>query len=361
MSNVNAKAKSKRPTKPARPAAKPAKNPRKPLQRKPAKPVVAERRTGPHRSAKPAAAKPVAKASNGTKSGSSKSSKAVAVKEPAIPADKDLSTKTAKGVVKDRIFLMVPDPHWLHTHWELTLQSVQRAEAALGQEWYGAKPVIRLFDVTSQDTTSTAETVIRDIVIHGGCNHWYIDIPQPPRTYRADIGYLTRRGHFHPLCRSNVVTPPKAGASEALEENWVADIDDKAAGRLLAMSTGFESSGNSQLRDLFDEQVKRNSKDSIVGSGAVPDKLKKFGFELNAELIVTGRTDPTARVTLGNEPQKIRADGTFVMRYSLTDGRQIIPAIATSADGMEERTIVLAVERNTKHLDPMVHDLFSND
>jgi hypothetical protein len=44
------------------------------------------------------------------------------------------------------------------------------------------------------------------------------------------------------------------------------------------------------------------------------------------------------------------------MRFSLPDSRQIIPAVATSADGGEERTIVLAVERNTKHLDPMIHD-----
>jgi hypothetical protein len=27
--------------------------------------------------------------------------------------------------------------------------------------------------------------------------------------------------------------------------------------------------------------------------------------------------------------------------------------VATSPDGVEERTIVLAVERNTKHLEPM--------
>src|SRR5205807_4852470 len=145
--------------------------------------------------------------------------------------------------------------------------------------------------------------------------------PQPPRTYRADIGYITRRGHFHPLCRSNVVTPPKAGQSETLEEGWAADIDDKAAERLLAMSAGYETPGGpAQLRELFDEQVRRNSKDAAIGSGAaLPDKLKKFGFEINAELIVTGRTDQTASVRLQNEPVKIRSDGTFTMRYSLTD------------------------------------------
>ncbi|HYH64023.1 MAG TPA: DUF4912 domain-containing protein, partial [Urbifossiella sp.] len=78
--------------------------------------------------------------------------------------------------------------------------------------------------------------------------------------------------------------------------------------------------------------------------------------EIDAELIVYGKTDPTAHVTLQNEPVKLRPDGTFTMLFSLPDSRQIIPAVATSADGVEERTIVLAVERNTKHLDPMIHD-----
>jgi hypothetical protein len=40
----------------------------------------------------------------------------------------------------------------------------------------------------------------------------------------------------------------------------------------------------------------------------------------------------------------------------LPDSRQIIPAVASSGDGVEERTIVLAVERNTKELEPMIHD-----
>ncbi len=61
-------------------------------------------------------------------------------------------------------------------------------------------------------------------------------------------------------------------------------------------------------------------------------------------------------VTLQGEPVKLRPDGTFTMRFSLPDSRQIIPAVAASADGIEERTIVLAVERNTKHLEPMVRD-----
>jgi uncharacterized protein len=304
---------------------------------------------GKHADSKPT--KPVANAPKST-------SRPLAY-ESNIPPEKDLSTKNPKGVVKDNIYLMVRDPYWLKVEWSLSYQSVQRAESALGQDWFGAKPILRLFDVTSLDTTSTSEAAIRDIPLHCGCNTWYIDVAQPPKSYRVDIGYLSRRGEFKPLARSNVVTTPKANERETLDENWKNDIDDEAAERILAQSTGFESSeGPPQLRELFDEQLKKSSKDpASFGTGAIlPEKLKKFGFSIDAELIISGKTDPTARVTLGNEPIKLRSDGVFTMRYALTDGRQIIPAVAESSDGMEERTIVLAIERNTKHLDPMTHD-----
>lgn len=355
---------------PVRPAAKSAAKVTKPL--KPAKiettrPLAAKPGVnGTHR-AKPEpkiAAVPAAKAAP-----AKPAAKPAVVAKPAlpappapsvIPADKDLSAgKGSTGPVKDRIFLMVPDPFWLHATWELTHQSVQRAEAALKQDWHGAKPVIRLFDVTSQDTTSTSETPVRDIVIHGGCNNWYIDVPQPPRSYRADIGYVSRRGEFFVLARSNVATPPKAGSTEALDLGW-SEMDPKKAERIMAMSSGFESSAHPELRELFEERLRRPMgapKETGFGTGAaLPGSLKKFHFDIDAELIVYGKTEPTAHVTLQNEPVKLRPDGTFTMLFSLPDSRQIIPAVATSADGVEERTIVLAVERNTKHLDPMIHD-----
>ena len=97
---------------------------------------------------------------------------------------RDLSAKVPKdlpaGYGKDRIVVMVRDPYWLHCYWELTRQAIQRAEAALGQEWHTAKPILRLLDVSSRDTTSTTETILRDIDIHGGCNNWYLDVANPP-------------------------------------------------------------------------------------------------------------------------------------------------------------------------------------
>jgi uncharacterized protein len=279
---------------------------------------------------------------------------------------KDLSARTAKdlpnGYGKDRIVVMVRDPYWLHCYWELTRHAIQRAEAALGQEWHTARPILRLLDVTGNDTSSASEATVRDVEIHGGCNNWYLDVNNPPRSFRVDIGYLARSGRFYVVARSNVVSTPRAGVSDVLDENW-ADIDVSKAERIYAMSGGFDPTASSlELKQLFEERLRRPLGSPAItsfGSGAfggLAGKGRKFWFQLDAELIVYGATEPNARVTLQGEPVKLRPDGTFTMRFSLPDGRQIIPAVANSMDGVEERTIVLAVERNTKQLEPTIHD-----
>jgi hypothetical protein len=280
-----------------------------------------------------------------------------------LPPVRELPYRSAGPLTKDRILLAVSNPYWLNAYWELSPNSVQRAEAALKQDWHGARLIIRLFDVTSQDTTSTSETPVKDIALQGSGQNWYIDVPQPPRMYRADIGYVSRRGEFYVLARSNVVTPPKAGTGEltdSIEGTWDDSDAKHRAERMLAMSTGFESSGSAELREFLEERTGRTlgpPKETAFGTGAMPPgSVKKFFFEIDAKLIVFGRTDPTAHLTLNNDPIKLNPDGTFRMTFNLPDSRQIIPAVAASADGVEERTIVLAVERNTKHLDPMIHD-----
>jgi hypothetical protein len=278
---------------------------------------------------------------------------------------RDLSAKAPQdlpsGYGKDRILVMVRDPYWLHCYWELTHHAVSRAEAALGHEWHTARPILRLLDVSSRDTTSNSESVVRDIEIHGGCNNWYIDVNSPPRSFRVDIGYITRSGRFCVLARSNVVITPRAGVSDVIDENW-ADIDARKADRIYAMSGGFDPTASSlELKQLFEERLRRPlgspAMTSFGGSSAIPGgKPRQFSFQIDAELIVYGSTDPTSRVTLMGEPVKLRSDGTFTMRFRLPDSRQIIAAVATSPDGVEERTVVLAIERNTKHLEPMIHE-----
>jgi hypothetical protein len=349
-------AKVTRPVKSAKPTRPPAAPVRPPLP--PARPVL--RAAVPP--AAPANGAPRPAAVNGSKPAppapAKPAPKPAAPVKPAAPTREAARTVLPPGPTKDRIFIAVPDPHWLHVIWELSAQSVQRAEAALRQDWYGARLVIRLSDVTSGDTTSTSETPIRDVEVGPDTTTWYLNVPQPPRQYRVDVGYKSRRGDFFVLARSNVVTPPKAGASDALDTPFA--LDPKQAERTLARSTGFESAGSPELREFFEERLKRSlgaPRETAFGTGATPPgSLKKFFFDIDARLVVYGRTDPAAHLTLGNDPVSLKPDGTFAMWFSLPDSRQIIPAVATSVDGGEERTIVLAVERNTKYLDPMIHD-----
>jgi hypothetical protein len=273
---------------------------------------------------------------------------AVATRMPDLP----------RGYGRDRIVVMVRDPFWLHAYWELTEQTIRRAEAALEQEWHHARPILRLIDVTNEDASGLTETVVRDIDIHAGCNNWYIDVNLPSRSYRVDIGFLTKSGRFYMLSRSNVINTPRANVSDQIDENW-AEVQQKLD-KIYAMSGGYNKNTSSlELQKLFEERLRRPMSSQVVtslGSGAFGSKSRRFFFKLDAELIVYGATEPSAKVMIQGEPVQLRPDGTFTMRFSLPDGRQILPAVAYSGDGVEERTIVLAVERNTKALEPMIHE-----
>jgi hypothetical protein len=158
-----------------------------------------------------------------------------------------------------------------------------------------------------------------------------------------------------------VVTTPRAGVTDSLDENW-ANVQ-KQFERIQNPSSQGQGPSNQafqiDLRDLFEERLRRPMSGAAhqgLSATILPTLGRDFHFQIDAELIVYGTTEPNARVTLQGEPVQLRSDGTFTVRFSLPDSRQIIPAVAASADGIEERTIVLAVERNTKELEPMIHD-----
>ena len=92
------------------------------------------------------------------------------------------------------------------------------------------------------------------------------------------------------------------------------------------------------------------------GAARVLADTQDLPFAVDAELLVFGVSHPHAHITLQGEPVPLRPDGTFTVRLSLPDRRQVIPVIASSPDGVEQRTIILAVERNTKVLERVLRD-----
>jgi uncharacterized protein len=264
------------------------------------------------------------------------------------------------GVVRDRLVLMVRGPFWLQACWELAAQSIQRAQVAMGQEWHTARPALRLFHITNAAASSSSERVLRDIGIHGGVKNWYIDIKEAPQTYRVEIGYLSGKGRFYSLARSNTVTTPSATAGDSLDAHW-GDIA-RDCDKIYAMSGGYSVEGNSnELQELFEERLRRPMGPPTAnryGNGAdgfLP-RDKGFRFDIDAEIVVHGATQHGAHVTMQGEPIKVHADGTFHVRFDLPNRRQVIPIVACTKDGIEQRTVVLAVERNTKVMEPITRE-----
>jgi hypothetical protein len=261
--------------------------------------------------------------------------------------------------VRDRMVLMVRGPHWLHVFWELTARSITRAQAALGQEWHGARPVLRLVQLESGLHASPSERIVREIPVHGGVKNWFIDIRDPQR-YRCEIGYLAVSGRFHALARSNAVSTPTSPQGDTLDAHWGEIVDD--CERIYAMSGGFSAEQNSsELQELFQERLQRPMGPPASRGAAVEDEdmdeaVAPFDLDVDAEMIVYGVTQPGAYVTLQGEPVKVHADGTFRVRVELPNRRQVLPIVASMADGASQQMVVMAVERNTKLMGPTGRD-----
>ena len=265
----------------------------------------------------------------------------------------------AKG--KDRLVLMVRDPYWIHAHWDIMRHSVDRAKAALAEKWHTAKPILRLLKLDDSGTTNNAEVIYRDIEIHGGVRNWYIDVDSPPSRFKMLMGYLCANSRFYELARSNTVLTPALGGKEATDDHW-ADVATDAE-HIYSMSGGYgDDTQTGDLTEVFEERLKRTMDADVLsqfGSGAEGSlkRHKQFHFDVNAELVVFGSTHPEAHVSVGTEPVKVRSDGSFSIRMPLPDRRQVLPATAKSRDGVDSQTVVIAVERNTKVMEPVTSDV----
>ena len=264
----------------------------------------------------------------------------------------DLSTPImqGKGQRRDRLVVFVRDPYWLHLCWELDPSSIERAKKSVAQRWHGASPVIRVRRIAENGDTA----LLKSVPIHGGVSNWYIDVDEPPARFRAEIGYATADGGFYCLARSNEVKTPAPGSSDAIDENWI-DVA-RNADRIYAMSGGYSQGGASlELQELLEERLRRRlgrPTETRFGNGASPrDEEDQMPFALDAELIIYGSTTPNTHVTVQGEPVAVQQDGAFAVKLPFPDRRQVVPVVASSADGLDQKTIILGIERNTKALD----------
>lgn len=261
-----------------------------------------------------------------------------------------------KEPTRDRVALFVRDAYWMHVSWDVTRQAIERAKAALAEHWHSAKPVLRLMRL--EDEATNAETIEREIEIHGGLRNWYIDWTGEEASFRVMVGYASTGGRFHSICESNVVTTPNAGNSEEVEDHF----SGADAERIFALSSGYDKERETtDLQGILEDRLQRElgapALAKLGASAQSPFRRNAgFHFDMDIEMVVYGSTAADGYLKLNGEPVPLREDGTFSIRLPFPDRRQVLPAVACSRDGSQERMIVVAVERNTKVMEPTEKD-----
>jgi uncharacterized protein len=133
--------------------------------------------------------------------------------------------------------------------------------------------------------------------------------------------------------------------------------------KIYALSGGYSPEGTSrELQELLEKRLGRplgSPMHTRYGNGAAGNgsSVDLMDLAVDAEVLVYGATSRNAHVTLNGAPVQVRPDGTFSAKLPLPELRHVVPVVATSADGVEQRTVILAIERNTKTLEPVIRDL----
>ena len=256
---------------------------------------------------------------------------------------------------KDRLIVIVRDSFWLQAYWEITKASVDRARVAIGSQWHLAKPVLRITKVVSDRHSSVVEHQLQDIEIHSGVSNWYFQNPAPGTTLRLSIGYAVGQDRFHLIAKSNQVTPAKNSKNQR-DENWT-DITNDVE-RYFALSGGLDETVTAELQNVMEEKSQQSvytpAFERLGTALNIGDE--QFHFQVDAHLVVHGSAAEGATVSVGGQPVKVKNDGTFAIRMKMPERRQVLPVVAANRNGTQRRTTVLAIERNTKVMEPVATD-----
>ncbi len=295
-----------------------------------------------------------------------------------------------------QLFLTARDPHWLYAHWDLTREQQTRCNTRSTD----GHLVLRVYPHKLEGHPVT------EIHVHPESRHWFAHVERAGDSYAAELGYYSSLGKWVRVAESAAtVTPPdavspEAGAefatipfefpfaqlmeiikaavqdnlplAQALEElrqeghpdlpravsrpspTWTPQQEEALAKIINIDDVRRVWMGSLEITELIRRRLAHEISSLGVSSLSSPfgglEQAKGFWFNVNAELIIYGATEPTAKVTLGGHEIKLRPDGSFSYRFALPDGKYDLPAVAVSTDGTEARAADLKFSRATDYL-----------
>lgn len=140
----------------------------------------------------------------------------------------------------DKIVLLVRDPYWCFTYWDISNELMEKKRKEISKEWGNYGLALRINEIQAGIKKQTHE----DILISGGADNWYIRINEPGKCYMIEIGLKTEDGHFLLLATSNTVEMPNDHVSDIIDEEWM-DGDGNFS-EILKMSTDGRPAGGSE-------------------------------------------------------------------------------------------------------------------
>ncbi|MBI5700755.1 DUF4912 domain-containing protein [Candidatus Saganbacteria bacterium] len=118
-----------------------------------------------------------------------------------------------QGYNDNQIVLMIRDPYWLYSYWELNNKRIDEIKNELGNKFSRAALILRVYDASKWN--------FFDINIYGYTGNWHINVGRPNTSFLVDIGFLTPDGYFICAARSNIVVTPRDRMSEVIDEEWM--------------------------------------------------------------------------------------------------------------------------------------------
>ncbi len=272
------------------------------------------------------------------------------------------------------------DPQWAYVFWDISEEDQREAMAEGAQQL-----CLRVADVTGLAGGSSHPHTLQEVVVDSQATEWYLPVPLSDRDYRVELGYRKGGGGWISLAFSSVARVPALHPSEQILDQFipfsldavpsaaptpVEQADPGLHERLYQTATarwrrlGRGSEAFHELEASLALEAGAGGQLSAAGlwasgrsesgAGGVGARQRSFWLVADAELIVYGATDPSARLTIGGEEVPLSPEGTFRVQVPFRDGQQLYPIEAVAADGEQKRSITLDFRRSTPeaHVNP---------
>ena len=282
--------------------------------------------------------------------------------------------KSSKEEINTKVVFLPRDPEWAYVFWQISESDREKAQS-LG----ASKLCLRLFDATGVGEGQLNQGTLREINVDSYSTEWYLPIPLADRDYKVELGY--KYGFkWMSLAFSSVSHVPGTQPSDQILDKFVPfNLDTPASSeppsimkspkvqeetnglheRLYQAATSFPTRRKVGSEEFMENMNSKNLNSNLTDSGAGQWSSglnesgsgivnnKSFWLVADSELIVYGATDPSAKLTIGEEEVPLAADGTFRLQVPFRDGSQKYEIKAVDVSGDQEKRITMKFDRTT--------------